>query len=265
MRVSLATIASCLAPVLLAAGLALPAAAQAPAPIKNVVLVHGAWADGSSWSKVIPLLEAKGLHVTAVQNPLSSFADDLAATKRIIDTQDGPVLLVGHSYGGAIITEAGNNPKVAGLVYVAAFGPDTGESLGNTAKNFTPAPGGAELRPIADGFLVFTSKGIHEDFGQDLSLPEQDLLFATQNPTSASVFGATITSAAWHTKPSWCIIASNDHMINPDYERFAAKRMGAKTLTLPTSHVAMLAKPNEVADFIIAAAANPSPSPTATK
>ena len=137
-------------------------------PVRNVVLVHGAWADGSSWAKVIPLLEKRGLHVVAVQNPLSSLADDVAATKRAINAQDGPVVLVGHSYGGAVITEAGNNPKVARLVYVAAFGPDTGESVGTTAKNFAPPPVGPEVKPIEDNYLVLTRKGITEDFAQDL-------------------------------------------------------------------------------------------------
>ena len=231
------------------------AAAAPEAPIKNVVLVHGAWADGSSWAKVIPLLEAKGLHVTAIQNPLNSFDDDVAAAQRAINAQDGPTLLVGHSYGGAIITEAGNNPKVAALVYVAAFGPDKGETLGTTAKDFPPMPAAAEIRPIEDKFLVLTTKGVMDDFAQDLPEAEKKTLLATQGPTSASVFGAPITNAAWHDKPSWYVVASNDRTINPDYERFAAKRMGAKVLTLPASHVAMLAKPKEVANFIIEAAA----------
>ena len=135
--------------------LPLPSVAQsATQPVHNIVLVHGAWADGSSWARVIPLLQQKGYHVTAVQNPLTSFADDVAATKRVIDAQDGPVLLVGHSYGGAVITEAGNNPKVAGLVYVAAFAPDTGESSGALGKPYGATPGVTELRPLADGFLV---------------------------------------------------------------------------------------------------------------
>ena len=124
--------------------------------IKNVVLVHGAWADGSSWSKLIPLLQAKGLHVVAVQNPLSSIADDVASTNRLINAQDGLVLLVGHSYGGAVITEAGNNPKVAGLVYVAAFAPDEGETLGGMAQKFPPTPAFSEIQSIADGYLLLT-------------------------------------------------------------------------------------------------------------
>ena len=223
--------------------------------VKNIVLVHGAWADGSSWTKVIPLLEERGLHVVAVQNPLSSLADDVAATKRIIDAQDGPVVLVGHSYGGAVISEAGNNPKVARLVFVAAFGPDTGESVGTTAKDFAPAPVGPEVKPIEDGFLVLTRKGVIEDFAQDLTAGEKQVLFATQAPTSGSVFGASMSDAAWRHKPSFYVVAENDRMINPDYERFAAKRMGAKILALPTSHVPMLARPKEVAAFIAEAAA----------
>ncbi len=230
-------------------------------PVRNVVLVHGAWADGSSWAKIIPLLEERGLHVVAVQNPLSSLADDVAATKRVIDAQDGPVVLVGHSYGGAVISEAGNNPKVARLVYVAAFGPDTGESVGSTAKDFAPPPVATEVRPIEDGFLVLTPKGVSEDFAQDLSPLEKRVLVATQAPTSGSVFGATISDAAWHHKSSWYVVAENDRMINPDYEHFAAKRMGAKTLALPTSHVPMLSKPKEVAAFIAEAAAGGSHTP----
>jgi len=241
--------------------LPLTAFSQAPmTPAHNIVLVHGAWADGSSWAKVIPLLEKKGFHVTAVQNPLTSFADDVAATKRIIDAQDGPVLLVGHSYGGAIITEAGNDPKVVGLVYVAAFAPDTGESSGGLAKPYGPTPGVTELRPLADGFLVLTPKGVEEDFAGDLSPAEKDLLLATQTPTQGAVLGATISTAAWHAKPSWFVIAANDRMISPEQERATAKRMNSQTLTLPTSHVPMLAKPKEVAEFIGTAASGKSDS-----
>ena len=228
--------------------------AASAAPIKNVVLVHGAWADGSSWSKIIPLLEAKGLHVVCVQNPLTSLADDVAATKRIIDAQDGPVLLVGHSYGGAVITEAGNNAKVAGLVYVAAFAPDAGESAGSLGKPYGPTPGVGELRPIEDGFLVLTPKGVLEDFAPDLALSERTTLIATQAPTQGAALGAPVTTAAWRTKPSWFVVASNDRMISPEQERVTAKRMNASVLTLPTSHVPMLSRPNEVADFISAAA-----------
>ena len=187
------------------------AGAQTKDPhVINIVNVHGAWADGSSWSKVIPLLQAKGLHVVAVQNPLTSLADDVAATKRAIASQDGPVLLVGHSYGGAVITEAGDGPKVVGLLYVAAFAPSDGESVASVSKPFPPAPLGGEVRADAEGFLTVTPKGIAEDFAQDLPDKEKQVLTATQGSTAAAVFDATITTAAWKTKPSWCVIATND-------------------------------------------------------
>ncbi|WP_263381198.1 alpha/beta hydrolase [Granulicella arctica] len=234
-------------------------------PIKNVVLVHGAWADGSSWLKILPLLEAEGLHVVCAQIPLTSFADDVAATKRIIDAQEGPVLLVGHSYGGAVITEAGNDPKVAGLVYVAAFAPDQGESAGSLGKPYGATPGVGELRPLADGFLVLTDKGILEDFAPDVALADRTLMIATQVPTQGAALGAPITTAAWRTKPSWFVVAANDRMIAPEQERVTAKRMNAKTLTLSTSHVPMISKPHEVADFITnAASAKSSPTPPGT-
>src|SRR5246127_4427903 len=143
--------------------------ANSPQGVRNIVIVHGAWADGSSWSKVIALLQAKGLHVVAVQNPLTSLPDDVAATKRAIALQDGPVLLVGHSYGGAVITEAGNDPKGVGLVYVAAFAPADGQSVNDLGKSFSVPPGSAEVRPDASGFLTLTPKGIAEHFAQDLS------------------------------------------------------------------------------------------------
>jgi pimeloyl-ACP methyl ester carboxylesterase len=223
--------------------------------VRNIVIVHGAWADGSSWSKVIPLLQAKGLHVVAVQNPLTSLADDVAATKRAIASQDGPVLLVGHSYGGVVITEAGNDPKVVGLVYVAALSPSEGESVASLTKPFPPAPLGSEVRADAEGFLTVTPKGIAEDFAQDLSDKEKQVLTATQAPTAAVVFGATVTTAAWKTKPSWCVIASNDRAVAPELQKAEATAMKATSITLPSSHVPMLSHPKEVADFIEQAAA----------
>jgi pimeloyl-ACP methyl ester carboxylesterase len=238
---------------LLLAAFATGAAAQTE--VKNVVLIHGAFADGSSWSKVIPLLEAKGLHVVAVQNPLTSLADDVAAAKRAIALQDGPVILVGHSYGGVVITEAGNDPKVVGLVYVAAFAPGDGESVGSITKPYPPAPLGAELRPDAQGFLSVTPKGIAEDFAQDLSASEQQLLTATQGPTAAAAFGASVTTAAWKTKPSWFVIASNDRAIPPELEKAEAAAIKATSIALPSSHVAMLSHPKEVAALIEQAAA----------
>src|SRR6516225_7325903 len=222
--------------------------------VRNIVIVHGAWADGSCWSKVIPLLQAQGLQVVAVQNPLTSLADDVAATKRAIALQDGPVLLVGHSYGGAVITEAGNDPKVVGLVYVAALVPSDGESVASVSKPFPPPPLFSEVRADANGFLTVTAKGIAEDFAQDLPNREKQVLTATQGPTAAAVFDGTITTAAWKTKPSWCVIATNDRAVPPELEKAEAAAMRATSITVPSSHVPMLSHPKEVADFIKQAA-----------
>ena len=206
--------------LILLSGLEMSGFAQANSTrgVKNIVLVHGAWADGSCWSKVIALLQAKGFHVVAVQNPLTSFADDVAATKRIIALQDGPAILVGHSYAGVVITEAGNDPKVVGLVYVAAFAPAEGESINSVTKPYPPAPLGSELHLDAQGFLTATPKGIAEDMAQDLPASEQQILTATQGQTAAAVFGATVTRAAWKSKPSWALIAGNDRAIPPQLE-----------------------------------------------
>jgi pimeloyl-ACP methyl ester carboxylesterase len=246
-----------LAGFLLTAMLQTRAVAQTKAPqeVRNIVIVHGAWADGSSWSKVIPLLQAKKLHVVAVQNPLTSLADDVAATRRAIASQDGPVLLVGHSYGGEVITEAGNDPKVIGLVYVAALAPSEGESFASVTKPFPPVPLASEVRADAEGFLTVTPKGIAEDFAQDLPDKEKQVLTATQGSTAAAVFGATITTVAWKTKPSWCLIATNDRAVPPELEKAEATAMKATSIAVPSSHVPMLSHPKEVADFIEQAAA----------
>ena len=218
--------------------------------VKNVILVHGAFADGSSWAKVIPLLQAKGLHVTSVQIPLTSFSDDVAATKRAIAAQDGPVVLVGHSYGGVVITEAGSSPKVTGLVYVAAFAPDDGQTIIDISKPFPKPPGMETLSPQADGFLLVTDQGVRDNFAQDLSPAEKELLVAVQPMTAGSIFEAKVSTAAWHTKPSWYIVSQHDRMIAPDQERSMAKQMKATTSELPSSHVAMLSHPEEVASVV---------------
>ncbi len=224
--------------------------------VKNVVLVHGAFANGSSWDKVIPKLQAKGLHVVAVHLPFTGFADDVTAAKRVIDAQDGPVLLVGHSYGGAVITEAGNDPKVVGLVYVAAFAPNNDEAVGDTGKDFPKPAGLDELRPFGgDGYLLLTPAGYAQHFAPDLTAEEKQILIATQPPAPASIFGAKIPSAAWHSKPSWYVVASNDHMIAPEYEKSIANHINADTTVVHSSHVAMLSCPNEVAAVIEHAAA----------
>jgi pimeloyl-ACP methyl ester carboxylesterase len=226
---------------------------QSTPEVKTVLLVHGAWADGSSWSKVIPMLEAKSLHVVAVQIPLTSFADDVSATQRAIALEDGPVLLVGHSYGGAVITEAGNDPKVAGLVYVSAVAPDKGESAFGLITS-VPTPIDSELRPDKSGFLKLTPKGIAEDFAQDLPAEEIAVLTATQVPTSVTAMKGEITTPAWKSKASWYVVAANDRAISPDLEAAQAKKIGATTTTVPSSHVIMLAQPSKVAEVILQAA-----------
>src|SRR2546426_11646599 len=225
------------------------------APVKNIVLVHGAFADGSSWSRVIPLLQAKGYKVTAVQNPLTSLADDVAATNRALAQQDGPVILVGHSWAGVVITEAGMDPKVVGLVYVAAFGPEEGEAVGELGKAYPPPP--ALAAPIVDkqGFMSLPTDAVVKHFASDLPEREARVVAATQGPIAGSAFGAQVSGVAWKTKPSWYIVSMLDGAIAPDEERFFAKRMKARTTDLNTSHVPMLSQPKAVAAVIMEAAA----------
>jgi pimeloyl-ACP methyl ester carboxylesterase len=231
-------------------------AQAAPAePVKNIVLVHGAFADGSSWAKVIRILQAKGYSVTAVQIPLTSFADDVSATNRALASQTGPVILVGHSWGGVVITETGVDPKVVGLVYVAAFGPDTGEVVGDIGKAYPPPP--AFTAPIVDkqGFMTLPIDAVVKHFASDLPPAEARVVAATQGPVNVSAFSTKVSTVAWKTKPSWYIVSKLDGAISPDEERFFAKRMKATTTELNTSHVPMLSKPNEVAVVIMDAAA----------
>ena len=231
------------------------AEAQSGQPVHNVVLVHGAWADGSSWDKVIPLLEKRGFHVTAVHLPFTTLADDVAAVRRAVDLQDGPVLLVGHSYGGAVITQAGNDPKVVSLVYVAAFAPDSGQSAGDLNGEYPPTPGAKQFRPDTTGFLRLTDNGIAEDFAQDVSPAEKELLAATQGETSGpNELAAKVTTAAWREKPSFYIVADRDRMISPELEQKMAERMHATTIHISSSHAVMLSHPREVARFIEEAA-----------
>jgi pimeloyl-ACP methyl ester carboxylesterase len=221
--------------------------------VTNVVLVHGAWADGSSWAKVIPLLEGKGLHVDAVQLPLTSQADDIGAVQRAIARVDGQLLLVAHSYGGAVITQAGNDPKVAGLVYVAAFAPAEGESPFDLTVSTLP-PFLQHVQQDQFGFLKLTSTGIREDFAPDLSDSEQTVLAATQGPTSGVALSGAITTPAWRNKPSWFVIAAHDRVVLPTLQAMFAERMNATSITLSSSHVAMLSQPYAVASFIRRAA-----------
>lgn len=253
-RSLIAAMAICLSSAAIVMNSASTQAASAAPQVTNVILVHGAWADGSSWSKVIPLLNAKGLHVVAVQLPLTSLMDDAATVKRAIGLEDGPVLLVGHSYGGAVITEAGNDPKVKGLVYVAAFAPDDGQSAGSLGATMPPPPLAAEVKPDSEGFLKLSKNGIYESFAQDLSAGEKALLYAAQAPTNAKSLGGNISSAAWHSKPSWYIVASQDRAIQPQLEASMASKIHATTTTVASSHVPMLSHPDAVAAVIEKAA-----------
>ena len=222
--------------------------------IKNIVLVHGAFADGSSWSKIIPVLQGKGLNVVAVQNPLTSFADDVAATKRAIAQMEGPVLLIGHSYGGMVISEAGKDAKVAGLLYVAALVPEDGQNVNDVNAAMAPTAVGPEFQLSSDGFLSLSQKGINEFFAQDATPDERKIILVTQVPWAASATQQKVYSPAWKTKPSWSIVAAKDGMINPDLQRFKAKLIKATSIELQTGHVPMVTDPKKVAAFIISAA-----------
>ena len=222
-------------------------------PVMNVLLVHGAWVDGSSWVKVIPALGSKGLHVVSVQIPLTSLADDVAATKRALALVDGPVLLVGHSYGGVVITEAGNDPKVKGLVYIAAFAPDAGESAVTLLSSVPQSPAGAELRPDAFGFLKLTAKGVDEDFAEELPNGEKKIIYATQIPASVTALGAPVSQAAWKSKPSWFLVTTKDRVIPVELARTMARRIDAETVEVSSCHAVVLAHPDEVISLIVKA------------
>lgn len=222
--------------------------------ISNVILVHGAWADGSNWAKVLPLLAQKGLTATAVQLPLTGFDADVAAVRRAIARAEGDVVLVGHSYAGAVIGEAGNDPKVARLVYIDAFAPDAGESAGTLFAQFDAAPLNAALRPDAEGFLQLSREGVFDLFAQDLSEEEKAVVYAMQGPINGAALGGVLTQAAWRTRPTYYLIGDQDHAIpRIEQERMAA-RMKATVTHVNSSHVPMLSQPDAVARFILQAA-----------
>ena len=247
-----------LSPLLVGAALSIMAIATAPAaaaqPPKTVVLVHGAFADGSSWSRVIPLLEAKGLRVVAVQNPLSSLAADADATKRAIDMAPGPVILVGHSWGGVVITQAGVDDKVKALVYVAAFALPKGMSVNSASAGAPPLPWLKELQPDSAGYVRLSDDAVGKFFAQDLSPEEIAVVAATQGPTFGGAFDDKLSEAAYETKPSWFVVAKRDGMIPPPVEEAMAAAIKAKVTEIDGSHVVMLSQPQAVADVIIAAA-----------
>ena len=220
----------------------------------TVVLVHGAFADASSWAHVIPILQKDGYSVIAVQNPLTSLAADVETTKRVIDAQQGPVVVVGHSYGGAVITQAAaGSPNVKALVYIAAFAPDANEPIGAFGDKYPTALGTA-FRPDAAGFLYIDPARFRELFAADLPAAETSVLAVTQKPIIGSVFGASVTQAAWKTIPAWYLVAQNDKAINPELERFYAQRMKATTVEVASSHVPFVSHPAVVAKLIEQAA-----------
>ena len=231
----------------------LPAQAASNPPT-TVVLVHGAFADGSSWSKVIPLLEARGLRVVAVQNPLSSLAGDVEAAKRVIDMQPGQVVLVGHSWAGVVISQAGVNDKVKALIYVAAFAPPKGVSINDLGKGQPPAPWLSELQPDSAGYLRLSDEAVGKYFAQDLSPQDIRVVAATQGPVFSGIFDEKITEAAYETKPSWYVVADKDGMIPPEAQRAMAKAINAKTTEVAASHVVMVSQPDAVAAVILDAA-----------
>ena len=220
---------------------------------EDVILVHGAWADGSSWSKVIPLLQRRGFHVTAVQLSLSSVAEDVATPRRAMKLDPGPVLLVAHSYAGVVITEAGSDPKVSGLVYISAYAPDLGQTV-QSLNALVPETPVIHQIISKDGFLSLSDEGIRNDFAQDLPDAETQTLSVTQGPIAAVAFGTPATAPAWRVKPSWYMVASEDRVISPQLEAMMAQTINAETTTVRSSHVIMLSRPESVADFIALAA-----------
>lgn len=227
--------------------------AQTAPAARNVVLVHGAYADGSCWSEVIARLHKAGIKATAVQNPLSSLADDVEATRRILALQDGPTVLVGHSWAGTVISEAGVDPKVSALVYVAARAPDAGEDYGALAGTFPTPPASAGLVK-ADGFAQLNEEAFVRDFAGDLDPAKARVLYALQGRISTTLFASRTTQAAWKTKPTWYAVSTKDRTTSPELQRFVAQRMKAKTIELESSHVSMISHPDEIADLILKAA-----------
>ncbi|CAE6686718.1 UNVERIFIED_ORG: pimeloyl-ACP methyl ester carboxylesterase [Paraburkholderia sediminicola] len=232
-----------------------PPAAPITGPVRNVVLVHGAFVDGSSWNGVVAKLQQKGYHVSSVQNPLTSLADDVAATRRVLARQDGPTILVGHSWGGVVITEAGANaPNVAGLVYVAAIAPDLHESTMDLMKRAAPAPAGQAITADSTGFLWLDRSKYHADFAADVPENLTRVLSAAQQPISARAFSETVSQVAWREKPSWYIVTTRDRAISPEVEQFMANRMGAKIVPISSSHLVPVSHAGAVADVIDRAA-----------
>jgi pimeloyl-ACP methyl ester carboxylesterase len=242
----------------LAAGMAAalgprPTSAAERTAARNVVLVHGLFADGSSWSWVIPFLQRAGLNVTSVQNPLTTLEDAVAETQRALGRQDGPTVLAGHSFSGMIVTEAGVHPVVTALVFVAARAPDAGEDYAALAKTFPPPPASAGIVFDGDEGRLTEAAFLH-DFAGDLPEAQAKVLYAVQQPFHRALLTGRTRHAAWRSKPSWYAVSTEDRTINPDLERFMAKRMGAKTIEVEASHVSLISQPETIANLILDAA-----------
>jgi len=222
--------------------------------VKNVVLVHGGFVDGSGWQGVYDVLKKDGYKVSIVQNPTISLTDDVAVTKRTLAAQDGPAILVGHSYGGVVVTEAGNDPKVAGLVYIAAFAPDTGESVSSLIKNTPPGAPVPPILPPQDGFLLLDQAKFQASFAADVSADAAAFMADSQVPWGLDALNGAVTAPAWKTKPSWYLVATDDKMIPPDAQRAMSKRTGATVVEVKGSHAVYVSQPREVANLIEEAA-----------
>jgi pimeloyl-ACP methyl ester carboxylesterase len=234
-------------------------AAAAPAPTKasNIVLVHGLFADGSCWTEVIPRLQAVGLNVTAVQNPLTTLPDAVASAERVLARMNGPTVLVGHSFSGMIVTEAGGHPNVSALVYVAARAPDAGEDYTALAKTFPTPPASAGIVFDGDEGRLCEAAFLR-DFAGDLPEAKAKVLYAVQQPFQKALLAGKTTNAAWRSKPSFYAVSTEDRTINPDLQRFMAKRMGATTIEVKASHLALISHPDEIARLILQAAGQPA-------
>jgi pimeloyl-ACP methyl ester carboxylesterase len=234
------------------------AAATGALPVaRNVVMVHGLFADGSCWLDVIARLQAKGLNVTSVQNPLTTLPEAVAAATRVLDRQDGPTVFVGHSFSGMILTEAGVHPKVSALVYVAARAPDAGEDYTALAKKFPTPPASAGIVFDGDEGRLSEAAFLH-DFAGDLSEARARQLYAVQEPFRRALLAGKTTHAAWRSKPSFYAVSREDRTINPELQRFMAKRMGAKTIEVNASHLSLISHPDVIADLVLEAAAQPA-------
>jgi pimeloyl-ACP methyl ester carboxylesterase len=224
--------------------------------IKNIVLVHGAFADGTSWYKVIPLLQQMGYNVVAAQNPMLSLAQEVTATKRAIAMMDGPVILVGHSWGGAVVTEAGDDPRVAGIVYIAAYAPEIGQSANDASRPYGWTEGQKQIRVDAEGFATISAEGMLNDITEGLPMEERRLALAVQAPSYGALFDEKLTRAAWMNKPTWFLVSAKDRMVPSAMEAAAAERMGAVTRVRPTCHMVIQQEPETVAALIDEAARN---------